>query len=148
MNLDVLILQTNRLFLNYSPEVSEKKREEKISFFRQELTGISEYQFKTAVDEIIKDVNIKKFPTIAQIRGYIPRNNSKAEEMKDCDHCHGGIAPVWQFKESLKRHYQFAYACPFCEAGRVKQKTFPLLPIEYHSIPFEVLRKNPECQTN
>lgn len=148
MNIETVVIQVNRLCDNYNPEYASKARDAKIKLFHDELQYLNDHSLQLAVDEILKDANIKKFPTIAQIKGYIPRNNNMAEEIKDCDHCRNGLTWIWQYKEKLGSHYQIAYACPFCEAGRVKQKTFPLLPIEYHSIPFEVLRKNPECQTN
>lgn len=149
MQIEVIILQTRRLFENYSPELSDKKRDEKIQFLMEELKNYNAYQFETAVNKILKDENIKKFPSIAQIKANMPTIEAKKEDAKDCDHCRCGLTPVWVPKQVSKneiRYYQYSFACPFCEAGKTMQGRFPILPTEYQSIPYEILRKKPKTR--
>jgi len=140
MQLEVLVLQTNRLFNNYSTETTEKKRQEKIDFLRNELENINSEQFRFAVDSIIRDENIKRFPTLAQIKAYLPKNNDY-KSFKDCDRCRDGTVGVWIYKKEFDREYSYTFRCPFCEAGRNAGSAIPILSQEYHSIPYEKLRE-------
>jgi hypothetical protein len=136
---DMVILQVKRLYDNYSQRYDEELLRDKVNFILKELPWLEGNSFKSAVDFILQDENIKKFPTIAQIRAYLPKKSRL--ELKDCDHCRGGITSLWIFKPEFNREYSYAYACPFCEAGKAKSKDIPILPYEYHSIPYEKLRE-------
>ena len=57
-----MVLCVNRLYNNYNPETSQKIRDDKIKFLMSELSKYESYQFEKAVDSIISDENIKKFP--------------------------------------------------------------------------------------
>lgn len=147
MQIEGFILQINRLFDNYDQAISEKKKEDKIQFLRKELERYSNYQFETAVNRILKDENIRRFPTLAQIKANMPIVETKETELKDCDRCRDGLIPVWIPKQITKNeisYYQYSFACPFCEAGKTMQGRFPILPTEYQSIPYEILRNKPK----
>ena len=112
MKIETMVLCVNRLYNNYNPETSQKIRDDKIKFLMSELSKYESYQFEKAVDSIISDENIKKFPTIAQIKAYIPRGDSKAGQ-EYCDKCERtGYYNVWQYRESIGKYYTYAYRCP------------------------------------
>lgn len=136
---DQIIMQVKRLYDNYSQKHDEEIVRAKINFIFRELPGIKGEDFRSAVDFILRDENIKKFPTISQIRAYLPK--SQKGEYTDCDHCRSGITTVLVFKKEFNKEYEYAYACPFCDAGKNAGSGIPVLPYEYHSIPYEKLRE-------
>mgnify|MGYP001577301662 CR=1 FL=1 len=110
MNVDAIVLGVNRLYNNYNPETSQKIRDDKIKFLNDEFKEYESWQFERAIKDIISDENIKKFPTIAQIKNYMPRTTGEVQEF--CDKCERtGYYTVWQFRESLNKYYDFAYRC-------------------------------------
>lgn len=143
MSLDVLVMQVKRLYENYNSNRDDDLIKNKVKFIQREIPNIEARAFSRAVDEILRDENIKRFPSIAQIKSFLPRQQASQIELNDCDHCRSGLTPVWQFKEKLNRHYQYSYACPFCDAGKAMSERFPYLPDEYRSIPYETLRSRP-----
>lgn len=111
MKIETMVLCVNRLYNNYNPETSQKIRDDKIKFLMTELAKYESYQLEKAVDGVISDENIKKFPGIAQIKNYMPRNDSH-ETQEFCDNCERtGYYNVWQKRESIGKWYDFAYRC-------------------------------------
>ena len=68
--------RVNRLYKNYATETSERVRNEKIEFLHEELNSYKDISLEKAIDSILKDENIKKFPTIAQIKNYIRQSGN------------------------------------------------------------------------
>ena len=110
MNVDAIVLGVNRLYNNYNPETSQKIRDDKIKFLNDEFKEYESWQFERAIKDIVSDENIKKFPTIAQIKNYMPRTTGETQEY--CDKCERtGYYNVWQLKQDLNKYYSIAYAC-------------------------------------
>lgn len=113
MNIEAIVLGVNRLYDNYAPETSKASKDNKIQFLNRELSGYSSYQFDKAVCAIVSDENIKRFPTLAQIKNHMPRTVEKdMENTKYCTKCEGtGYYSVWQYKTGINKHYSFPYRC-------------------------------------
>ena len=110
MDLQSVVLCVNRLYNNYNPETSQKLRDDKIKFLMSELGNNQSFQLEKAVDGIIHDENIRKFPTLAQIKNYMPAVALKETEY--CNTCeHTGYYNVWQLKQDINKYYSIAYAC-------------------------------------
>lgn len=135
MSVESIILAINRLVSNYCPDIGQKAREEKIRFFSEYLKNYTEQQIDNAVMAILHDENIKRFPTLAQIKNHITRNIVHIKH-NDCDHCQNGCVPVWQLMPNGLK-YCYTYACHACAAGR--HVNLPILPTEYRAIPYKVL---------
>lgn len=137
---DQIILQVKRLYDNYSQKYDEDMLRSKINFILKELPWVTGESFRCAVDFILRDENIKKFPTLSQIRAYLPKGIEN-KSYSDCDRCRDGTVGVWIHKPEFNRDYCYTFRCPFCEAGRYAGSAIPLLPQEYHSMPYEKLRE-------
>lgn len=106
-----IIKQVNRLYDNYNADIDQEIRSAKIEFLNRELSTYNTKAFIIACNSIIADENIKRFPSLAQIKNYIPRNDS-IETQDFCDKCERtGYYNIWQYKESLNRWYSVAYRC-------------------------------------
>ena len=115
MKTETIIFQVNRLIRNFNPESGARIIESKIDLIRDELAeNYTDRQFIEAVDEILHDENVKRFPTIAQIRNYMRKGkaHSHEEAQRFCDTCEGtGYYSIWQYKESLGQYYSFPFRC-------------------------------------
>lgn len=133
MNTETLILQVNRMLRNYDSKISDKDKMEKINFLRNELIKYTEYQFEKAVDSILNNANIKKFPTLAQIKSYIEKPLD-VEKPKGCEKCEfTGYFNLWQKRKD--RYYSFAYRCD-CLLGEKHKAGKGLMPlIDQQAIP-------------
>ena len=142
MTMEMIVLQVNRLFNNFSPETSQKIREEKINFLRSELHNCNDQQFRRAVDGILGDENIKKFPTLSQFRNHLKSGgNNQVQDLRGCQRCEdSGYYNVWQLRRDS--WYSFAYRCN-CEKGNSIQSV-PL--IDERAIPLRA--HNPYAPSN
>lgn len=127
MKIETMVLCVNRLYNNYNPETPQKIRDDKIKFLMTELAKYESYQLERAVDGVISDENIRKFPVIAQIKNHMPRNDSQ-ETHEYCDKCERtGYYNVWQKRESIGKYYYFAYRCP---CNTTTNLSMPVLAVE------------------
>lgn len=132
MKSEIVIECVNRLYNNYNPETSQKIRDDKISFLISELKNYKDWQFIKAVDSIVSDENIKRFPPLATIRNYMP-----AQEKSNTEYCvrceQSGYYTVWQRHGAIKgkddgHWYRHVYGCD-CNPSN----TFPR--IDHDAIP-------------
>jgi hypothetical protein len=131
MMIETIILQVKRMFNNFAPEAAQKIREEKIHFLTHELRNYTDDQFRHAVDNILGDENIKRFPTLAQLKNHLRSSgNHQAQELQGCQSCEdSGYYVIWQLRREA--WYSFAYRCN-CEKGN----SIPNVPlIDDRAIP-------------
>jgi hypothetical protein len=119
MQIEIFIVQMNRLFANFCSELSENAKKAKINFFMSEiLDKYSDEAMIYAVERILNDENIKKFPSLAQLKTYL-REKNKTVHKESCPICeHTGYFTIWQirrFENNDETHsgkyYPFAYRC-------------------------------------
>lgn len=120
MNLETTVTQTNKLFANFCPELPQKYREEKIKLIHSELYHIHDQAFVNAVEDILSDENVRKFPTIAQLKLYAVKYKKSAcdnQQAEGCEKCDRGVISSFLYKERFKRWYRYTFRCT-CEAGQ------------------------------
>jgi|SRR3972149_11174639 len=106
MRIETVVECVNKLSTNYDLIVNEGLREERIRLLAETFKHKLDNSLKVAVERIIHDENIKKFPRIEQIENYMPVITELHQ--KYCDKCEGtGYYNVWQYRESIS----FAYRC-------------------------------------
>ena len=111
MEMTEIIKQVNRLYDNYNADTHQEIRGAKIEFLNRELSKYNTKAFVIACDSILADENIKKFPSLSQIKNYIPKGDSK-EIQEFCDKCERtGYYNQWQWREQLNKYYDFTYRC-------------------------------------
>lgn len=133
MNIEELIPEVYRLYDNYNMDTDKETRQAKANFLYKEIKYYPGDALNKAVDQIISDENIKKFPTVAQIKNYMRLHNSQPiRDLQGCDKCERtGYYTLWQFKQNIGRYYSFAFRCD-CALGN----SFPSMPlIEPTAIP-------------
>ena len=111
MRMETVIECVNKLSANYDLVVNEKLRDERIKLLSETFKNKLDSSLKSAVDRVLHDENIKKFPTIMQIENYMPILHNQPQEF--CDKCERtGYYNQWQWREQLNKYYDFAYRCP------------------------------------
>lgn len=116
MRIETIVTHVNRMIKNYSPEAAVKVIEAKINLVRDELAeNYSDRQFIEAIDEILHDENVKRFPTIAQIRNFMRKGKIHTQEGAATHYCtqceKSGYYNVWQYMQGLGKYYSLAYRC-------------------------------------
>ena len=110
MKMETVIECVNKLSTNYDLVVNEKFREERIKLLSEVFKHKLDSSLKSAVEKVLHDENIKKYPTIMQIENYMPILHNQTQEY--CDKCERtGYYTVWQYRESISKYYDFAYRC-------------------------------------
>ena len=108
MRHETVIAAVDALSTNYDTFTPPELKEQRVKLLRDAFKHKLDSSFKTAVDSVLHDENIKKFPTLVQIENYMPKITNRQQQF--CDICKGtGYFNVWQFRE--KAYYSFAYAC-------------------------------------
>ena len=129
MNLQTIVLQVGRLMDNFSPEASRNVKDAKIRIVQQELSYADDNAFVDAVSDIMADENIRKFPTIAQLRVYIGQR-TKYVVIEGCGKCDRGIISSWIYKDEMKKWYAYGFKCR-CEASKRLKAFIPAPEIIY-----------------
>ena len=111
MKMETVIECVNKLSANYDLVVNEKLRDERIKLLSETFKNKLDSSLKSAVDRVLHDENIKKYPTVMQIENYMPVLHNQTQNF--CEKCEGtGYYNVWQRRESVGEWYSFAYRCP------------------------------------
>lgn len=110
MKIETVIECVNKLSTNYDLVVNEKLKEERIKLLFDNFKHKLDTSLKSAVEKVMHDENIKKFPTIMQLENYMPILYNPSPEF--CDKCERtGYYNVWQRRESIGKYYSFAFRC-------------------------------------
>ena len=126
MRIETVIECVNKLSTNYDLIVNEKLRDERIKLIAETFKHKLDNSLQVAVESIIHDENIKKFPRIEQIENYMPAIAGRHQ--KYCDKCEGtGYFNLWQYRES-GRYCSFAYRCA-CNTTTMSE-----MPILHHDM--------------
>ncbi len=110
MKHETVVEAVNKLSTNYDTYTPPETKEQRIRLLFDAFKHKQDSSLKSCVDKIIRDENIKKFPTLAQIENYLPTIVEKEQEF--CNTCERtGYYNVWQLKQDLNKYYSIAYAC-------------------------------------
>ncbi len=110
MKIETVIECVNKLSANYDFGVNEKLRDDRIKLLSEAFKNKLDSSLKSAVERVIHDENIKRFPIISQLENYMPVLHNQAQEY--CDKCERtGYYNVWHRRESIGKWYDFAYRC-------------------------------------
>ena len=136
MKHETIVEAVNKLSTNYDTFTSAELKEQRVKLLMEGFKHKLDSSLKSAVDKVLHDENIKKYPTIMQIENYMPVLHNQTQEF--CDKCERtGYYSVWQFRESIGKHYSFAYRCP---CNNTTMQNMPelaadMIPIRAHN-PF------------
>lgn len=110
MEMDSIIQGVNKLYDNYETTMPQDVRKAKANLLYRELQYYTGRSFLTSIENILSDENIKRFPTIAQIKNYMQQIPQHKEHQEYCDKCEKtGYYNVWQLRHDS--WYSFAYRC-------------------------------------
>ena len=110
MRLETVIEAVNKLSTNYDTYTPPELKEQRIKLLSDAFKHKQDSNLKSAVDKVIHDENIKKFPTLAQLENYMPTGIEKDPDY--CNTCERtGYYNVWQLKQDINKYYSIAYAC-------------------------------------
>ena len=127
MRIETVIECVNKLSTNYDLVPSDKQKDERIKLFAEAFKHKLDNSLRAAVDSIIHDENVKKFPMVTQVENYMPAITERHQ--KFCDKCEGtGYFNVWQYRESIGRYCSFAYRCA-CNTTSMNE-----MPILHHDM--------------
>src|SRR3990167_7135539 len=126
MKMETVIEAVNKLSTNYDTYTAQELKDARIKLLMDAFKHKMDSSLKSSVDRVIHDENIKKFPTVMQIENYMPVIHNQHQEF--CDKCERtGYYNVWQYRESIGKHYDFAYICP---CNTTTMQNIPILDIE------------------
>ena len=110
MNHKTIVDAVDKLSTNYDTFTSVELKEQRVKLLMEAFKYKLDSSLKSAVERVIHDENIKRFPIISQLENYMPVLHNQAQEY--CDKCeHTGYYNVWQRQESIGKWYDFAYRC-------------------------------------
>jgi len=136
MKMETVIEAVNKLSTNYESYTAQELKDSRVKLLMESFKHKLDSSLKTAVDRVIRDENIKKFPTVMQIENYMPVIHNQHQEF--CDRCERtGYFNVWQYRESIGKHYDIAYRCP-CNTTtmqNIRVLDAEMIPIRAHN-PF------------
>lgn len=99
INYNTLVEGIKILNIDMTANKSRSAIEETATLWQQQLQTVSDDQFTKAVQNIVDDENIKRFPRLKQLKAHIPAAQLEYYGNK-CNYCNKGRVPVIKIYKS------------------------------------------------